>query len=139
MRARRMIGLVVALGVLTVVAPAAWAADTSNPEQTAIDQTPPRLSLTSGQVSFWRPGAQEWPEAQRAPLRSRRVQSSTCLIECLMSTSDPLTGDVTHDREARPVVRIIITILRWARAPRWPTLAHRGTRRETARAAKTST
>ena len=29
-----------------------------------IEQTPPRLSLTDGQVSFWRPGAQDWTQAQ---------------------------------------------------------------------------
>jgi uncharacterized protein DUF6600 len=28
------------------------------------DETPPRLSLTDGQVSFWRPGAQDWTQAQ---------------------------------------------------------------------------
>lgn len=30
----------------------------------AIGQTPPRLSLIEGQVSFWRPGAEEWTQAQ---------------------------------------------------------------------------
>lgn len=29
-----------------------------------IGHTPPRLSLVNGQVSFWRPGAQDWVEAQ---------------------------------------------------------------------------
>lgn len=57
MRMRRIIGLMLALGVLTGGAPGAQA-------QTAIDQTPPRLSFTDGQVSFWRPGAQDWAEAQ---------------------------------------------------------------------------
>jgi len=28
------------------------------------ETTPPRLSLTDGQVSFWRPGAPEWTQAQ---------------------------------------------------------------------------
>ena len=28
------------------------------------DETPPRLSLTDGQVSFWRPGAPDWTQAQ---------------------------------------------------------------------------
>ena len=28
------------------------------------DETPPRLSLTDGQVSFWRPGSQDWTQAQ---------------------------------------------------------------------------
>jgi len=28
------------------------------------DETPPRLSFTDGQVSFWRPGAPDWTQAQ---------------------------------------------------------------------------
>jgi hypothetical protein len=64
MHHRGIIGLLLALGVLTAVAPTAQAADTPNPVQAAIDQTPPRLSFVDGQVSFWRPGAQEWAQAQ---------------------------------------------------------------------------
>ncbi len=33
-------------------------------DQTEIGQTPPRLSFTDGTVSFWRPGADDWAEAQ---------------------------------------------------------------------------
>jgi hypothetical protein len=33
-------------------------------QQEALGQTPPRLSLTDGRISFWRPGAKEWTEAQ---------------------------------------------------------------------------
>ena len=29
-----------------------------------LETTPPRLSLTDGQVSFWRPGAPDWTQAQ---------------------------------------------------------------------------
>ncbi len=64
MYARGIVGLLLALGVLTAVAPTAQAADTPTPEQAAIDQTPPRLSFVDGQVSFWRPGAQDWAQAQ---------------------------------------------------------------------------
>jgi len=49
------------LGFLTGVA---LAADAPNPEATASDRTPPRLSFLDGQVSFWRPGAQDWAQAQ---------------------------------------------------------------------------
>jgi hypothetical protein len=34
----------------------------SNPDPS--DRTPPRLSFVDGQVSFWRPGAQDWAQAQ---------------------------------------------------------------------------
>jgi hypothetical protein len=61
MRTRAVIVLMLALGLLTSVA---LAADTSNPEPSTIDQTPPRLSFVDGQVSFWRPGAQDWAQAQ---------------------------------------------------------------------------
>ena len=64
MRTRKIIGLLLTLGVLTAVAPTAQAAGAPTPEQAAIDQTPPRLSFVDGQVSFWRPGAQDWAQAQ---------------------------------------------------------------------------
>jgi len=35
-----------------------------DPPDPGFEQTPPRLSLTDGQVSFWRPGAQDWVAAQ---------------------------------------------------------------------------
>ncbi len=34
------------------------------PADQAEERTPPRLSFTSGDVSFWRPGAEEWTPAQ---------------------------------------------------------------------------
>jgi len=55
MRTRRVILFTLAFGVLTAIAAAA---------QTAIDRMPPRLSFADGQVSFWRPGAQDWAQAQ---------------------------------------------------------------------------
>jgi hypothetical protein len=64
MRTKGMIGFMLMLGVLPGAAPAAQAADTPVPEQAMMDQTPPRLSFADGQVSFWRPGAQDWATAQ---------------------------------------------------------------------------
>ncbi len=61
---KRMIGSMLALGMLTGVATTPRAADSQESQQTALDQTPPRLSFTDGQVSFWRPGAQDWAQAQ---------------------------------------------------------------------------
>ena len=63
MRTKRMIGCLLVLGVLTGV-PAGQTADAPDRQQTAIDQTPPRLSFVDGQVSYWRPGAQDWATAQ---------------------------------------------------------------------------
>ena len=34
------------------------------PPDMGLESTPPRLSLTDGQVSFWRPGAPDWTQAQ---------------------------------------------------------------------------
>jgi len=64
MRARRIIRLILALAALTGVPAAARGADAPDPQQAAIGRTPPRLSMVEGQVSFWRPGAPDWAQAQ---------------------------------------------------------------------------
>jgi len=65
MRTIGIIGLILALAVMVGVAPAAaQGADTPEPQEEAIGRTPPRLSFVDGQVSFWRPGAQDWTQAQ---------------------------------------------------------------------------
>jgi len=64
MRTMRIIGFIVALGMLVGVTPAARAAEPADAEPGAYDLTPPRLSLAEGQVSFWRPGADDWTTAQ---------------------------------------------------------------------------
>ena len=64
MYTRGIIGVIVVLGVLAGVAPAIRAAETPDPEQAAIGRTPPRLSFVDGQVSFFRPGARDWAQAQ---------------------------------------------------------------------------
>ena len=64
MRTRRIIEIVLALGILTSVMPVVLGAEAPDINQDAIGQTPPRLSLTTGQVSFWRPGAEEWSQAE---------------------------------------------------------------------------
>jgi hypothetical protein len=51
-------------GVLIAIGAVAQAADPPELQQTAIDEMPPRLSFADGQVSFWRPGAQDWAAAQ---------------------------------------------------------------------------
>ncbi|HLQ22257.1 MAG TPA: DUF6600 domain-containing protein, partial [Gemmatimonadales bacterium] len=61
MRIWQGIALMLTLGWLTGVA---LAADAPSPDATPSDRTPPRLSFVDGQVSFWRPGAQDWAQAQ---------------------------------------------------------------------------
>jgi hypothetical protein len=63
MQSRR---LIVALGILafTIGGPGAIpAADPPSPEQSG-EISPTRVSYLYGEVSFWRPGAQEWAEAK---------------------------------------------------------------------------
>ncbi len=62
--ARWIIGLILCLGVMTGGVPFAQGGEAPDPGQAAVGQTPPRLSLVDGQVSFWRPGAQDWTQAQ---------------------------------------------------------------------------
>ncbi|HET6721068.1 MAG TPA: hypothetical protein VFH22_15555, partial [Rhodocyclaceae bacterium] len=54
-RLRHLIGL---FALLFLVGPAPAAEPVSGP-----GQTPPRLSLIDGDVSFWRTGAEDWSEA----------------------------------------------------------------------------
>ena len=53
---------IVALAVLISSAGSALGAEA--PAGTGSERTPARLSLTDGQVSFWRPGATDWAQAQ---------------------------------------------------------------------------
>lgn len=67
MRLRVIVGLMLALTFLTGVPPLVHAAeppDQAEQQEDAIGRTPPRLSFVDGQVSFWRPGADEWVQAQ---------------------------------------------------------------------------
>jgi hypothetical protein len=64
MGAKRTMELLFALCILTWFAGASYVTAAPEPEEAATGHTPPRLSYTKGEVSFWRPGAQEWSEAQ---------------------------------------------------------------------------
>ena len=64
MRLTRLIQFILVLIILTMGITIAQGADTVGSQEGAIGQTPPRLSLTTGEVSFWRPGAQDWSQAQ---------------------------------------------------------------------------
>jgi hypothetical protein len=64
MRTRGIIELILAFGLLASVASLAQGADTPESQEGAIGGTPPRLSSTWGEVSFWRQGAQDWAQAQ---------------------------------------------------------------------------
>jgi hypothetical protein len=63
-RIKTVIELILALGMLSIVGAVAQGAEQQGSQEGAIGHTPPRLSLTKGEVSFWRPGAQDWSEAQ---------------------------------------------------------------------------
>ncbi len=64
-KARRLMAALLALTVLFGTAPGARAATPSGEGQgEGIGRTPPRLSYTNGEVSFWRPGATDWAPAQ---------------------------------------------------------------------------
>jgi len=58
----RIVAWVLALA-LSVVPPAVVRSGAQESQET-IGRTPPRLSFVDGQVSFFRPGAQEWAQAQ---------------------------------------------------------------------------
>jgi len=63
--ARRVMAALLALALLLGPARAARAASASGEaEGEGIGRTPPRLSYTTGEVSFWRPGATDWAPAQ---------------------------------------------------------------------------
>jgi len=64
MPSRIFINFILVLGILTSVATLAQGDDTLGLLEDEIGHTPPRLSLTAGEVSFWRPGAQDWSQAQ---------------------------------------------------------------------------
>ena len=64
MHARGIVSLILVLAALTGVAWAGQAPEAPDPQEDAVGRTPPRLSFVDGQVSFWRPGAQEWTQAQ---------------------------------------------------------------------------
>jgi hypothetical protein len=56
------LALLVLFAIDVTVAPAADGP--AGEEPGAIGRTPPRLSFVDGQVSFWRPGAEEWAQAR---------------------------------------------------------------------------
>src|SRR5262245_1007802 len=62
--ATRTLAALLALATLFGTAPSAHAAlPIDAPDPSAIGRTPPRLSYIDGEVSFWRPGAQDWSPA----------------------------------------------------------------------------
>src|SRR5712692_6435859 len=60
---KRLMATLLAFALLLGPVPAARAA-TPPGESEGVGSTPPRLSYTTGEVSFWRPGATDWAPAQ---------------------------------------------------------------------------
>ncbi len=64
MRIKAILGFILACGLLVGGLPLARAAETPEQDQEATSVTPPRLGFVDGQVSYFRPGAQDWVAAQ---------------------------------------------------------------------------
>ena len=68
MHARTIVGFMLALGLVAGLPSFAQAGEPPAPDQpqqeNTVGRTPPRLSFVDAQASFWRPGAQEWVQAQ---------------------------------------------------------------------------
>lgn len=67
MRSKLLIGIALLICILTGLPSLAQETSPSAPPQEQeedVGRTPPRLSFVDGQVSFWRPGAQDWVQAQ---------------------------------------------------------------------------
>jgi hypothetical protein len=62
MRTRRIVAVLVMLAAIVSGAALAWADEPAPPGQP--EATPARVSYIHGEVSFWRPGAEEWAEAR---------------------------------------------------------------------------
>ena len=63
-QAKRLLALALALVLLGGPVQGAHAAVTAGAGQPDGTSTPPRLSFSDGEVSFWRPGADDWAPAQ---------------------------------------------------------------------------
>ena len=61
---KRMLAAVLALTLLAGPVPGAGAAVVGGDGQSDAGITPPRLSYSEGDISFWRPGADDWAPAQ---------------------------------------------------------------------------
>lgn len=64
---RKTMGMIFWTMIFAALAGLAWAAQNEPPtdaDASTIGRTPPRLSLIEGQVSFWRPGAEDWAQAE---------------------------------------------------------------------------
>jgi hypothetical protein len=59
-----MLMLALTLGLINAATPAAQESGPSEIDAEPIGRTPPRLSFVDGQVSFYRPGAEDWTQAQ---------------------------------------------------------------------------
>lgn len=78
MRSKLIIGLALVSCMLTGLSAAAQGTAPAEPPQNEeVGPTPARLSFLDGQVSFWRPGAQDWAQAQLNTAMAAGDQLST--------------------------------------------------------------
>ena len=85
--ARVVISAFLALTLVLQMALGAGAARAAESEEGAIEAIPPRLSYADGEVSYYRPGAQDWAPAQ----------VNTALAP----------GDIIHSLNGAPVTSIV--------------------------------
>jgi hypothetical protein len=64
MSVKRFVGCLLTLSLVVGGVSLSGGAEPPEPGDEAVGRTPPRLSFVDGQVSFWRPGADEWAQAQ---------------------------------------------------------------------------
>ena len=96
-KARPLLATLLALVLLLGASPSTQAAapPSEGPAQ-AIGRTPPRLSYTNGEVSFFRPGAQDWASAQaNTPLAPGDELYTTPVIYLYMERVRVAVGRVT--------------------------------------------
>ena len=121
MRTRRIVASVLALTMLSSGPGFVWAADAPPPAPAAppvpegaevptpsTDVTPARVSYLNGEVSFWRPGAQDWAPAKlNTPLAPGDVlyagQSGNVEIEIGPS----LVGRVVQDLNISTEIKVV--------------------------------
>ena len=87
MRKRAVIFGLILFGMLGEAVTTAAESRPAAEEAQTIGRTPPRLSFLEGQVSFWRPGAEDWAQASLSEPPAGPVSSATSASAVMLSVS----------------------------------------------------